>query len=204
MKYKFTNCWFDINKNLFEQELLKFKDDPILVLEVGCYEGRSSVWLIDNILEHPSSQIDIIDPFLQENGEKIKETFQNNIKLSKYPNKVTFFHQVSEKIYPTIQYKYNIAFIDGSHYPWYILYDMIHVWDRLTIGGLMICDDYASNNRQDTKFSPKEIMHYFLTNVIDHNYRIQCSEWSLCLMKLKSHTFKPHEYSLDHWKKTLT
>src|SRR5438105_1560635 len=44
--------------------LNKFVDCPdVHGIEIGCFEGRTSIWLIENILSHESSHLTCIDPW---------------------------------------------------------------------------------------------------------------------------------------------
>ena len=65
-KYEFSTDWFT-NQNripLWEKMLRPFKGKPdIHYLEVGVYEGRSAIWMLENILTHPSSTLTGIDIF---------------------------------------------------------------------------------------------------------------------------------------------
>ena len=71
--YKFTETWFDGNipnwTNLFTalKEQLDFV--PESVLEIGCFEGRATTWLCDNILQE-GTRYDIVDTF----GGSLNET----------------------------------------------------------------------------------------------------------------------------------
>ena len=62
--YKYTQSWFlhsEINIRLLE-----FINNSTInnVLEIGCFEGLSSVFFADNILDNPNSTLTCVDPFL--------------------------------------------------------------------------------------------------------------------------------------------
>src|SRR3974390_231397 len=82
--YKFTENWFTDKIPVWTEILKEFTGKPdVTYLEVGTFEGRSSLWLLENILTHPTSKIIIVDAF-QENTFK---TFSSNINLSGQPAK---------------------------------------------------------------------------------------------------------------------
>jgi hypothetical protein len=60
--YNFTADWFADQKPTIERYFPP-TDRKLRILEIGAFEGRSSVFYIDNYLSHPESTIDIIDPF---------------------------------------------------------------------------------------------------------------------------------------------
>jgi hypothetical protein len=37
---------------------------PVNFLELGSYEGRSTVWMLESLLTHPQSHITCVDPFV--------------------------------------------------------------------------------------------------------------------------------------------
>lgn len=49
--YKFTEDWFSGNIPLWTEVLAPFKGKPdIHYLEIGVWEGRSAIWVLENIL----------------------------------------------------------------------------------------------------------------------------------------------------------
>ena len=71
-QYTFTSDWFLHNQLSWDIHLEEFKNKPNLnFLEIGSYEGRSTIWLLENVLTDPSSKITCIDLFdgtLEENN----------------------------------------------------------------------------------------------------------------------------------------
>ena len=63
-EYNFTSDWFTPHIPIWEKVLSPLKGKPdIRYLEIGVFEGRSSLWIAENILTHPSSHLTVIDPF---------------------------------------------------------------------------------------------------------------------------------------------
>src|SRR5262245_2089799 len=64
MKYQFTRDWFSHNIECWQRWLAEFNGKPrIRALEIGSFEGRSTTWLLENVLTGETSHIDCIDPF---------------------------------------------------------------------------------------------------------------------------------------------
>ena len=62
--YQFTTAEFSHNAWHWPSTLKDFKDKPNLrYLEIGVFEGRSLLWMLENILTHPSSAATAIDMF---------------------------------------------------------------------------------------------------------------------------------------------
>ena len=53
MDYEFTEDWFSENNpekvvRQFDEFLSKFKDKPSTFLEIGSFEGMSTIWMLEN------------------------------------------------------------------------------------------------------------------------------------------------------------
>ena len=206
-EYQFTNDWFDINRQLFIKYLTKYNEQKVNVLEVGSFEGRSTTWLIDNVLGHPESTLLSIDPFLSSDptspvDNTTFDRFTHNLSESSYPAKITHMQDVGENIYPIlIKDSYDICYVDACHMPWHIVHDLCNVWNLTKVGGIMLCDDYGSTNRFGTKYSPNEAMKYFIQYVLKgRGYQIHAAEWALVLVKTGDIEFTPEQLTLLHWK----
>ena len=78
-KYRYTELWFPPSE--IRHALLNFvsKTEKYNILEIGCFEGLSACGFSDNIMSHPGSTLDCLDPFiLSGTDEKITT---NNKKI---------------------------------------------------------------------------------------------------------------------------
>jgi len=139
-KYNFSEDWFSTRIPLWSRVLGHLKGKPdIHYLEVGPYEGRASMWMLDNILTAPSAKITVIDIF----PDDMKEIFLSNLKISGAYDKatvITGYSQVKLRSLPLNTY--DIIYIDGSHVAKDVLEDAILSWRLLKTNGLLIFDDY--------------------------------------------------------------
>ena len=53
--YTFTADWFSGNIASFWKHLKTLRGTPCSILEIGCFEGRASTWLLQNIATSPDS-----------------------------------------------------------------------------------------------------------------------------------------------------
>lgn len=126
-------------------------------LEIGCCEGQSTDWFIQNFLQTKNSTITCIDPFYQgcfydephpELREKIEgvtvyDLFRKNI-LDCYPDKVKFHRGESKDVLPTLKKDYyDFIYVDGNHKKENVRMDCELSWDLLKDGGLIMYDDYC-------------------------------------------------------------
>jgi len=52
------------------------------MLEIGCFEGLSSVFFADNFLNNPDSRLTSVDPFLNIDNNDHKNFLQNNEEMN--------------------------------------------------------------------------------------------------------------------------
>jgi predicted O-methyltransferase YrrM len=186
MKYQFTADWFG-NIELQNDLIKTINLDPtneINILEIGSYEGRSTVWFIETYLHNINSTITCIDPWLDYSQDekslnsynavdaqwkfgslKIKEIFENNIHLSGKKDQVIIHHDLSTNILPKLlveKKKYDVIFIDGNHVAPFVMMDAVLCWNLLNKNGIMIFDDYLWMPNLDKKLRPQMAIDYFI------------------------------------------
>ena len=195
--YTFTENWFtdDGLSTLNEIE----PNEEIHILEIGSFEGKSTILFLENFLQNKNSTITCVDPwmdysqdhdslnsyFREENEwnlteRRTKEIFLHNIIESSSSNKVIIRQGFSDKILPSLiteQKMYDIIFIDGNHTAPYVMMDTIMSWTLLKKGGIIIFDDYTWGLDKPSTLRPKESVDYFMLTFADYvtelysNYR---------------------------------
>jgi predicted O-methyltransferase YrrM len=145
--------WSDLLKN---SKLLEERDKNIV--EVGCFEGRSTVWFANKLINTPNSRYFCIDSW--KGGEEIERlkldydmelvfsNFSENIKkLLCYPQ-ISVIKSTSEKALVGLPFLYrnvDFLYLDGSHTQRDTLVDLVHGLSLLKVGGILIVDDYSNN-----------------------------------------------------------
>jgi SAM-dependent methyltransferase len=139
-EYDFTTDWFSHNIPVWEKVLAPFKGKPDLkYLEIGVYEGRSAVWMLENILTHPTARLTGVDPF---DGD-FKDRCFANIERSGASEKAKLITGYSQLVIRELPLEsYDIIYIDGSHSKDDVLEDAVLSWRLLKEGGILIFDDY--------------------------------------------------------------
>lgn len=185
----FQYNWFEVSaKANFEKYLTKYRGLPELnFLEIGSFEGMSTLWLLQNILSHPTSKITCIDTF--EGGDDIYRTLNINTtdlenrfiaNTSSYINKITRLKGKSQEILRTLPLltKFDFVYIDGSHRAPNILEDTILAFRLLKNKGTMIFDDYQWIIGTDEIEMPKLAIDCFLRafkkelNILQVGYQV--------------------------------
>jgi len=171
--YHFRTDWFTWNLPVWEAVLAEYKGKPNLhYLEVGVFEGRSALWMLDNILTHPTSRFTGVDPFMDSPGvEGFKDIFFANLKLSGHEDRSTLligFSQIELRKVPVDSC--DIIYIDGSHDADDVLEDAVLSHRLLKKGGLLIFDDYLGGTEGPAKLRVKpaaDVFHAFFKDEYD-------------------------------------
>jgi hypothetical protein len=116
-KYTFTSDWFSHNIPKWNRILSDMKGKPNLTyLEVGPYEGRSFLWVMDNILTHPSSKAIAIDTFDKFYDNDFEKTFLDNLNRSGHKSKVKVIKGSSQQKLREIELNsIDLIYVDGDH-----------------------------------------------------------------------------------------
>lgn len=148
--FKYSQTWF-IGSEI-HNKLLQFIDSTKVnnVLEIGCFEGLSSVFFAQHLLNHPESTLTCVDPFLNVENNDHKEflmnneelNFDHNISICKNSNKITVLKITSDSFFEQNKKTYNFIYIDGCHKPDYVTRDMENAFKVLNKNGIMWMDDY--------------------------------------------------------------
>ena len=204
-KYKFNEKWFDGMIPGWYQIFDHVKQEKEIkdVLEVGCYEGRASVFVLENYLGKGDTYT-VVDTFggtLEEHGmkgtaERLKESdfiydnFSHNISF--FPDiDFTTYRDRSEYRLPKLVEEgktYDFIYIDASHRADDTLVDAYYAHKMLRPGGLLIFDDFGWKSKSDDRLvaSPEFGIRAFVSmyeedyTVIGHGYQlalVKKSKW---------------------------
>lgn len=174
--------WKMLLSHLSGRENLRF-------LEIGCYEGRSSTFLLENVLTSETSKITCVDPFTGrwENANlgtgSLHETFLHNVQHWK--DKVELFKDSSNDVLPRLIVegrRYDFIYVDGSHTSCDVLFDAVNSFKILNVGGIMAFDDYLGGN-PNSHNDPKPGVDSFLFTYQD-KIRILLSDYQMWVQKI--------------------
>jgi hypothetical protein len=138
--YVFSDDWFTRKLPIFRKALEPYKGKPGLsYLEVGAYEGRSLLWMLENILTDPGATATAIDPL---EGD-VERVYTANLRKSGQQRKVRTIVGYSQVELRRLSVdSYDIVYIDGSHTSEDVLEDAVLGWRLVKPGGLLMFDDY--------------------------------------------------------------
>lgn len=163
--YEFSTDWTSAHAEQWSKSLAKFKGKPdVEGLEIGCFEGRTSIWLLENIATDPTAGMTCIDVFT----EPMEKRFDHNIRVAGFTDKITKLKGYSQDVLRTLDYdSFDFVYIDGCHRASCVLSDAVMAWDLLKPGGIIIFDDYLLNLKDPPTERPKIAIDAFLANYQD-------------------------------------
>jgi predicted O-methyltransferase YrrM len=173
--YKFTKDWFNWAPEVWKQ-LIPLLPERKAFLEIGSFEGRSMVWIVENMLED-GGIIECIDTWQggEEHSEEdmgsVEERFDHNVTLLRGK----FLEKSIQKYKGTSTKElaywltnvdldcpiYDFIYIDGSHIAKDVLTDACMAWPLLKPKGIMVFDDYMWGNPRDILHRPKPAIDAF-------------------------------------------
>lgn len=191
--YEFTQDWFS---NSDVCKLLSNYLKPANVnqmLEIGSFEGRSSVFFGDLFLNHEDSFLLCVDPFYKTGTKEgittlfvdddVKKRFLNNISKSKNNDKIIHINNTSDTFFDNCEMLFSFIYVDGCHAPDYIRRDLENSFKYLSVGGIMWMDDYEYPEREYHYCRPKVIMDEFL-NKYSNRLKVIHKGYQLAIIKI--------------------
>ena len=154
----FTFDWFSSNVPVLEQFVPR---SAKRVLEIGSFEGRSTLWFMQHA---PDCNIVCIDHFLggADHGALdltgLFGRFVDNIEG--YEARVTLHKADCWDVLCTLtKESFDVVFVDGSHQPHDVLHDAVEAFRLVKVGGIIILDDYGWGVDGQTR--PREAIDAF-------------------------------------------
>ena len=195
MEYQFTKNWFGWGPQIWP-EIIKFLPERKNFLEIGSFEGRSTVWTIENMMEN-GGEIYCIDTW--EGGEEhtsedmdgTELRFEHNIQTVRkaFPERrVVKLKGLSTQWVPSLiceKLSFDFIYIDGSHVAKDVLTDACMAWPLLKKDGMMAFDDYLWKPPKFTLTQrPKMAIDAFV-NIFEDEIVMAHNGYQLIIRKLK-------------------
>jgi predicted O-methyltransferase YrrM len=192
--YQYTKDWFSWSPGVWEQ-LIPHLPARKNFLEIGSFEGRSAVWIVQYMMEDGGELI-CVDTWEggaeHVNGEMsgAEDRFKHNIDLimgnfvdrDVQPIKSTSVDALGN----LISYKkhFDFIYIDGSHLAKDVLTDACMAWPLLKSKGFMVFDDYSWKPPGFTLLQrPKVAVDAFI-NMFEDELQIAHSGYQLIVRKI--------------------
>lgn len=159
----FSNTFFSGNaghwSRLFRKHRVNFKN----ILEIGSFSGNSARFLIEYF---GGAQLTCVDTWAGSNEYALSDFVDIEAQFDR------FWHQYRDrvrKVKATSNYffsfndtKFDLIYVDGSHFSDDVAVDLINSWAALEVGGIMVCDDYIWQHYRRIRDNPCAAINSFL------------------------------------------
>jgi predicted O-methyltransferase YrrM len=196
-EYQFTKDWFEWAPDVWNQltPMLSGRAGHRQFLEIGSFEGRSSIWIAENMMQDDDI-LRCIDTWEggeehgAENMSEVEERFRANLIVAaeKLPDrriiqqKGTSVRELARWLTTDNQH-FDFIYIDGSHLAKDVMTDACMAWPLLKPKGLMVFDDYLwVPNARDILHRPKAAIDAF-TNLFAEEVEIVHIGYQLIVRK---------------------
>lgn len=178
-----SNDWFSNNittwVSVFKKENIIQK--KLNILEIGSYEGASAVFFLNYFNYANLTCIETFngsDEHQSIDFSKVKKNFHHNI--NNFVDRINLFESRSENFFneENNKTKYDIIYIDGSHYFDDVCKDAENSFLSLKDNGIIIFDDFLKKYYKDLKKDPIVAIIKFIDKhkknirIINVNYQI--------------------------------
>ena len=187
-RFTFEQNWFELVREDWERLTALIRDGRRLrVLEIGSFEGASTTWMLDNLLDHSESSMVAVDTFqggmehqAEDRGSSTDQTaadgvnydlhslearFLRNVKQCQNFHKLRVLKANSQDALITLIQEtavFDFIYIDGSHVALDVLHDAVLSWRMLSVGGTIVFDDYSWRGYLEHLYNPRIAIQAFL------------------------------------------
>ena len=169
-RFTFQNDWFDMIRDDWEELTRPLRGKKLNILEIGCFEGASTTWMLDHLMSHPDSRMTVIDTFeggMEHRGANgssvnynlgtLESRFRSNISKCKHVSKLRVVKSLSDDALLTLRQdkaRFDFIYIDASHIAIDVLHDAVLCWRMLEVQGTMVFDDLTWKGYNEDCYNP--------------------------------------------------
>jgi predicted O-methyltransferase YrrM len=190
----YTSDWTSGNFTLWRRNLAPLRAEPLRILEIGSWEGRSALFFLNFFT---ASTIVCIDTFSGNPEER--EVYGSLAAImagveGRFDRNLAAFGDRAEKIKspsgPALERlraqgrRFDLAYIDGNHRRDEVMADSMGVWQLLDVGGVVIWDDYEWGQGLAPAERPQPAIDEFLA-MHEGSYRLLAKTYQVAIERLK-------------------
>ena len=177
-RFAFQQNWFELIRLDWEERTTRLRARKLHILEVGCFEGAATTWMLDNLVRHPESTMTVIDTF--EGGMEHRDTpeisdkyelsslesrFRSNVSKCENVGRLNVIKASSDEGLLTLRResrRFDFIYIDASHVAIDVLHDAVVCWRMLNVHGTMVFDDFSWKGYMEDCYNPRIAIESFL------------------------------------------
>ena len=163
-KFMFKWPWFEDVRPLWEELTVSLRGKKLQILEIGCFEGCSTTWILDNLMAHPESHLTAIDTFegsMEHESQdlvSLEDRFRLNVSKCEHADRLRVMKASSEDALLTLRHesaRFDFIYIDASHVAVDVLHDAVLCWRMLNLYGKLVFDDFAWKMYVEDCYNPR-------------------------------------------------
>ena len=176
-RFTFQEGWFELIRNEWEKLTMPLRGKKLHVLEVGSFEGASTTWILDNLMDHAESTMTVIDTFeggmehqAADNVQKynistLESRFRANVAKCEHVNRLRVMKARSDDALLVLRQesaRFDFVYVDASHVAIDVLHDAVVCWRMLNVHGVMVFDDFRWKGYMEDCYNPRVAILGFL------------------------------------------
>lgn len=189
--YKFTYDWFSWAPPVWKEIVIPNLPDNKKFLEIGTFEGRSTMWIVENMLADNGTLFTMDDWGEQAAHVQAEEYFDHNVLEvhKKFP--LRNIEKIKSKSYPGIaklivdnNTDFDFIYLDAFHIGKYLMTDACMLWPLLKTNGIFVFDDYAWDDPRIPGIRPQVAIDDFY-NLFNEEIETLHVEYQVVLKKIE-------------------
>jgi len=178
----YTVDWFSNNIPNWKKYLGNLRNKPANGLEIGSFEGFSSNWILNNILNNANSKLYCVDHWLFK-GDKNTNSYKTFLEnISEHKSKVKVLKGYSNEMLRKINnIKFDFIYIDANRHSKNVLEDAVLSFPLLKPNGIIIFDDYTHNKEHNVN-CPRPGIDAFISIYVEE-IKVLHSGWQVIIKK---------------------
>jgi predicted O-methyltransferase YrrM len=164
-----TTDWTSGNFTLWRRVLSPLQGEPLRILEIGSWEGRSAIFFLNFFKRATITCVDTFGGGVEHRRlameiSAVEGRFDRN--LGPFGSRVEKIKNESRDGLEWLeaqQRRYDLAYIDGSHMRDEVMADSRGVWSLVGPGGVIIWDDYRYGRNLPAEERPQPAIDAFLS-----------------------------------------
>jgi predicted O-methyltransferase YrrM len=173
--YQYSEYYFGHLVPIWNMLFQGLKGKPQKILEIGLFEGGSTVWMLENFLSN-GGEIHCIDHW-QGGAEhsavpmdEVERRFDHNVALALPKTKQAKLEKhkgpsagvLAKLIADGHAGSFDFVYVDGSHEAADVLADLVAAFQLCKVKGFIVCDDYLWGYEDNLRTSPKLAIDSFI------------------------------------------
>lgn len=151
--------WCDTFSRIFN------RTDPVGILEIGSWEGRSTLFLLTFFTQGHLTAVDTWAGGDEHHRDLTDLESRFDTNLSPYVTRLTKRKGSSLQVLPQLLHEdqtFDVIYVDGSHFADDVLTDGVNAWRLLKPGGILIFDDLLWGGYPRARDNPVWAIKLFL------------------------------------------